>query len=354
MEGAPQGQLPLKAASILVVDDEPFYASLVERILKQAGYANITTLNDAREVAELHAARDFDLILLDVHMPHLSGLEVIERLKAVEQHDYVPVIVMTGDSEIETRFAALAAGAKDFLVKPPRKEEMLSRIRNLLEVRLLTRENEAERDRFQQLLRNILPGHVIDRLNKGEANIVDNCNDVAILFADLVGFSSVCAKLDSQIIVDDLNKIFLAIDRLADAHRIEKIKTVGDAYMAASGLTGEDPEHFGRMADFAVAVMAEIETLQPRLSHPYSFRIGIERGPLIAGVLRGLRSVFDVWGDTVNAAARLQSASTPGKITVSKHFADALDGRFDLELRGELDLRGVGSTEAFFLLPRRG
>jgi class 3 adenylate cyclase len=341
----------LTAAKILVVDDEPFFASFVERLLSQAGYTNITVLNDPRAVEGLHQQSDFDLILLDVHMPHLSGLDVIARLKVVEQHDYVPVIIMTGDNDIETRLKALAAGARDFLTKPPRKEEMLSRIRNLLEVRLLTRENERQRDRYQDLLQNILPTYIVGRLNAGEEDIVDDCDDVAVLFADLVGFSDICSRLDSRVIVKDLNKIFLALDRLVDTEHLEKIKTVGDAYMVASGLRKSGHAHFAAMADFALAATKALEELQPHLAHPYTFRIGIERGPLISGVLKGSRSVFDVWGDTVNAAARLQTASTPGKITVSKHFADALDGAFKLAPRGSLDLRGVGATEAFFLLP---
>ncbi len=352
-DSSPTGPSNLHDARILVVDDEPFYAGLIERLLRQSGYSNVTVLTDAREVERLHLDHDFDLILLDMHMPHLSGLEVIERLKTVEQHNYVPVIVMTGDSDLETRFAALANGARDFMVKPPRKEEMLSRIRNLLEVRLLTRENQRERDKFQQLLDNILPSYIIDRLNRGEVDIVDDCADVSVLFADLVGFSNVCAQLDSRIIVQDLNNVFLVLDRLVERYRLEKIKTVGDAYMVVSGLAEPGNEHFSRMADFALTVMAELNRLQSQLAHPYRFRIGIDRGPLIAGVLKGRRSVFDVWGDTVNAAARLQAASEPDRITISEHFAAALTNGFDLEPRGPLSLKGVGTTEAFFLLSRK-
>ncbi len=347
------GFRPFVAARILIVDDEQFQLDLLQRLLSQAGYTNLTAVSDPRGVAALHRDRDFDLILLDIHMPHLGGLEVLGQLKAVNPDDYAPVIVMTGDEDVETRLAALDHGARDFLTKPPRKAELLSRIHNLLEVRFLTRQNRLERERYRNLLTGILPGYIVTRLDRGETDIVDNFGDVAVMFADLVGFSSVCARLESRIVVANLNRIFLAFDRLAERHGVEKIKTLGDAYMAVAGL-GSGNGHFAAMADFALALVGELQAMLPSLAAPFSMRVGIERGQLIAGMLTGRRSVFDVWGDTVNAAARLQAASEPGRVTVSRHFADALDQAFALEPRGTLELKGVGRTEAFFLGPRRG
>lgn len=345
------GARPFETARILIVDDEQFQLDLLQRLLSQAGYTNVTAVTDPRGVAALHRARDFDLILLDIHMPYLGGLAVLDQLKSLNPGDYAPVIVMTGDEDVETRLAALDHGARDFLTKPPRKAELFSRIRNLLEVRFLARQNHVERERYRRLLNDILPGYIVVRLDGGETDIVDNFGDVAVLFADLVGFSSVCARLESRIVVANLNRIFLAFDRLADRHGIEKIKTLGDAYMAVAGL-GPGGGHFTAMADFALALVRELDEMQPDLAAPFGMRVGIERGQLIAGMLTGRRSVFDVWGDTVNAAARLQTASQPGRVTVSRHFAAALDGAFALEARGMLELKGVGKTEAFFLGPR--
>jgi len=340
-------------ARILIVDDEPFHLGYLERLLRAAGYSNIRVQSDPRSVEALHHEHDFDLILLDIHMPHLSGLEVIDRLRKVDRHSYAPIIVMTGDSDLQVRDEALARGARDFLVKPPRKEEMLSRIRNVLEIRHLNRQNELERDRYQQLLQDILPSYIVGRLKNGETEIVDDLADVSVLFADLVGFSDICARLESRIVVENLNRIFLALDELAETHGIEKIKTLGDSYMAVSGMGETDTDHLARMADFALAVITRLNSLRDTLAVPFCMRIGIERGDLIAGMLKGRRSVFDVWGDTVNAAARMQTASAPGQVLVSRHFANAIEDEFLLEPRGFVDLKGVGKTEVLFVVSRK-
>ncbi len=340
-------------ARILIVDDEPFHLAYLERLLRSAGYSNIRVQSDPRAVEALHHEHDFDLILLDIHMPHLSGIDVIDRLRKINHQAYAPVIVMTGDDDLHVRDEALAHGARDFLVKPPRKEEMLSRIRNVIEIRYLNRQNELERDRYQKLLQDILPDYIVGRLKDGETEIVDDLPDVSVLFADLVGFSNICARLESRIVVDNLNCIFLAMDRLAEIHGIEKIKTLGDAYMAVSGIAEADTSHFGRMADFALAAIKKLDELQETLAVPFRMRIGIERGSLIAGMLKGCRSVFDVWGDTVNAAARLQTASTPGRILASRHFANAIEDDFVLEPKGFVDLKGVGKTEVLFVGSRK-
>ncbi len=344
---------PYNDAKILVVDDEAFHLNVVERLLRAAGYTNIWAHTDPREVESLHRIHDFDLILLDIHMPHLSGIDVIDLIRKHDPNAQAPIIVMTGDEDLQTRFTALNHGARDFLVKPPRKEEMLSRIRNTLEVGHLHRQNRLERNRYQQLLADILPRYIVDKLNDGHDDIVDDFPDVAVLFSDLVGFSSVCARLDSRIVVENLNQIFLAMDQLAENHGIEKIKTIGDAYMAVSGIGEVDTSHMARMADFALAIVDKLKVLQDSLAVPFQMRVGIERGQLIAGMLKGRRSVFDVWGDTVNAAARMQSASTPGRVLVSRHFANAIEDDFHLEAKGLIELRGVGKTETLFLTSRR-
>lgn len=349
-EGASASAAAYPDARILLVDDEAFHLGYLERLLRAAGYHNVWAESDPRKVEGLHRAHDFDLILLDIHMPHLSGIDVIEQLKGIDRLSYAPVIVMTGDDDLQVRLTALDRGARDFLVKPPRKEEMLSRVRNLLEVRHLNRQNQVERERYQQLLQDILPGYIVGRLRDGETDIVDDFPDVSILFADLVGFSSICARIESRIVVENLNRIFVAMDRLAEAHGIEKIKTVGDAYMAVSGIGETEPAHFGRMAHFALAAVRELAALQETLAVPFQMRVGIERGALIAGVLKGRRSVFDVWGDTVNAATRIQSASTPGRVLASRHFANAIEDDFLLEPKGLVNLRGVGETETLFVV----
>ncbi len=169
----------VRDAKILIVDDEPFSIVFFERLLRAAGYRNIQSTSHPTAVEGLHRDNQFDLILLDIHMPGISGLEVLDRLKSLDPSTHVPVIVLTGDQDAATKIAALEKGARDFLTKPPPKAEALSRIRNMLEVRILDKQNKQERENYQHLLGNVLPSYIVNRLNAGETEIVDECTPSA-------------------------------------------------------------------------------------------------------------------------------------------------------------------------------
>jgi adenylate cyclase len=218
--------------------------------------------------------------------------------------------------------------------------------------RLLDRlrgELEAERARSERLLLNILPQPIIDRLNAGEGLIADRYDDVAVVFSDFVGFTEISSRLPVASLVASLNGLFSAFDAACVELGVEKIKTIGDAYLAAVGLPGTNPDHLGAAADLALAMRAAVEAAGP----PWQVRIGIHAGPVIAGVIGTSKFVYDLWGDAVNTASRLETAAPPGRIQVSGTVAGALAGTFDLEARGAIELKGKGSTEAWFLNGRR-
>ena len=343
----------IHGAKILIVDDDEFFRTLIERLLSSAGYLNIFSTGDPERVVQLHCDKRFDLILLDIHMPKLSGLDVLEQLNALDPALHVPVIVLTGDEDVATRVDALERGARDFLNKPPLKREALSRIHNVLEAQILYKQNAFERGRYRDLLANMLPSSIIERLDAGETNIADEFGKVAVIFCDLVGFSDACTRIDPRIVVADLNTIFSALDQLAADYKIEKIKTIGDAYLAVSGFDPAVTKPFHLMADFALAAMDALRSLQEKLAIPFRMRVGIACGPLVAGVLSGPRSGLDIWGDVVNEASRLQSGSLADRINISERFAAEVEDSYDIETRGEMNLRGIGQVKAFFLNARR-
>jgi class 3 adenylate cyclase len=218
--------------------------------------------------------------------------------------------------------------------------------------RLLDRlmgELETERATSQRLLRNVLPQPIIDRLNAGERLIADRYDDVAIVFSDFVGFTEISARLPVTTLVSSLNTLFSAFDASCETFGVEKIKTIGDAYMAAAGLPGSRGEHLEAAADLALAMRATVTTA----GEPWQVRIGIHRGPVVAGVIGTSKFVYDLWGDAVNVASRLETTALPGRIQVSEAVATGLGDAFELEPRGPIELKGKGSTEAFFLLGRR-
>jgi adenylate cyclase len=207
---------------------------------------------------------------------------------------------------------------------------------------------EAVRARSQSLLLNILPQPIIDRLNAGERLIADRYDDVAVVFGDIVGFTEIASSLAPAALVSSLNTLFSAFDAACAELGVEKIKTIGDAYMAAAGLPGTSTAHVRAAADVALAMRAAVEAA----GGPWRIRIGLHSGPVVAGVIGTSKFVYDLWGDAVNVASRLQSSAPAGRIQVSEQVAAALGNDFELESRGEIDLKGKGPTKTFLLIGR--
>ena len=217
--------------------------------------------------------------------------------------------------------------------------------------RLLDRlmvELEAERARSHSLLLNVLPQPIIDRLHAGEGLIADRHDDVAVVFSDFVGFTEISSRLPVATLVSSLNALFSAFDASCATLGVEKIKTIGDAYMAAAGLPGTAVDHVAAAADLALAMQAAVEDA----GEPWRVRIGVHTGPVMAGVIGTSKFVFDLWGDSVNVASRLETTAPPGTIQVSAAVAEALGDAFELEPRGTVELKGKGSTQAWFLVRR--
>ena len=217
----------------------------------------------------------------------------------------------------------------------------------------LLRDLEAERARSQRLLLNVLPQRIIDRLNAGEARIADRHEDVTVLFSDFVGFTAISAALAPAVLVDELNALFQAFDAICDANGVEKIKTVGDAYLAVGGLDGSPVAGAVAIAETALGMLDAVER-RTDAAADWRIRIGINMGPIVAGIVGSSKFAYDVWGDTVNVASRLESTAEPGRIHVAAELADRLADRFIFEPRGEVDLKGKGARTTCFLTGRRG
>jgi adenylate cyclase len=214
----------------------------------------------------------------------------------------------------------------------------------------VTRELDIEQRRSRDLLLNILPQPIIDRLNAGEQLIADRYDDVAVVFSDLVGFTEISGRLPVATLVSSLNSLFSSFDASCAALGVEKIKTIGDAYMAAAGLPGGRRDHVHAAADLALAMRAAVRAA----GDPWHLRIGIDAGPVAAGVIGTSKFVYDLWGDAVNVASRLENTAPTDRIQVSEKVAVALGDAFRLEPRGPIELKGKGPTQVYFLVGRRG
>jgi class 3 adenylate cyclase len=212
---------------------------------------------------------------------------------------------------------------------------------------------DQERARSLGLLRNVLPDPIIDRLNAGERLIADRHDDVTVLFSDLVGFTRISADMPVVEVVSSLNAMFSAFDAACTRLEVEKIKTIGDAYMAAAGIPGTSERSVMACVGLALAMLDAVAQAGP----PWQVRIGIHRGPVVAGVIGTSKYVYDLWGDAVNMASRLETTALDGSIHVSEAVAEVLavsgplaDGpAFTLEARGPVELKGKGLTRTYLL-----
>jgi adenylate cyclase len=208
----------------------------------------------------------------------------------------------------------------------------------------------VEKARSHALLLNVLPEPIIERLDRGEQLIADRYEDVAVVFSDLVGFTEISTRLEVSALVSSLNGLFSAFDAACADLGVEKIKTIGDAYMAAAGLPGTSTDPVRAAADLALAMQAAVRDA----GDPWQVRIGIHTGAVVAGVIGTSKFVYDLWGDAVNTASRLETTAPVGRIQVSATVARVLGDVYELESRGAVELKGKGSTETFLLVGRRG
>ena len=240
---------------------------------------------------------------------------------------------------------------------PPYTLQLFSQVQNavmpLAITFLLLRYTDIRRlaaeARVDELLTNGIPRTIADRLRRGERRIAESYRETSVVFADIVGFTPWAQRTPPEQVVALLDDLFSRFDALAATHGLEKIKTVGDAYMAAAGLPGSNPDHVRAAADLALSMRAAVE----EAGEPWRVRIGLHSGPVAAGVIGTTKFVYDLWGDAVNIASRLESTAPPGQIQVSAGVAAVLGDDFELEPRGFVDLKGKGSTETHLLLGRR-
>ena len=344
------------AGRILVIDDHENNRLLLEDILSMAGHEVVLAASGAEALALL-AGAPVDLVLLDLLMPGMNGLEVLLAMRAQPALAELPVLVLSGIDHSDMTAQCLAAGARDFIRKPFEPAILRARIGATLErKRLRDRERhyldrlDAEKRRAEALLDNILPAAVIARLGRGERTIADRIEPVTVLFADIEGFTKIAARLSPVRLVTDLDRLVSAFDELATTLGVEKIKTVGDAYLAVAGVPEPRADHADAAAELAWRMTETVTALGPELGADYRLRVGLHSGAVLAGVIGRRKFSYDVWGDTVNVASRLQQLSVPGEVTISSATAAALGSRWRALPLGEVELRGRGRFETHRLL----
>jgi class 3 adenylate cyclase/CheY-like chemotaxis protein len=346
-------------ATVLVVDDNANNRDMLSRRIERLGHAVALAVN-GREALAMMAAQPFDLVLLDIMMPEMNGYQVLEYLREDHQLRHIPVIVISAIDDIESIVRCIELGAEDYLSKPFNPVLLRARIGACLEKKRLRdqeqvylRQIEAERERSERLLLNILPRPIAERLKDNQLTIADSFSEVTVLFADIVDFTRLSERISATDLVTLLNDIFSVFDHLAEQHGLEKIKTIGDSYMVVGGLPIPRSDHAEAVADMALDMQQKIVERLDALTDPINIRIGISTGPVVAGVIGARKFIYDLWGDTVNTASRMESHGLPGAIQVTSATYERLREKFDFVERGVVQVKGKGAIATYLLTGRK-
>jgi len=344
-----EGRRLLDQAHILIVDDEPFNLDLLEQELELLGHVSVRATNGEEALQQLEL-QSFDLVLLDVLMPRLGGPAVLERMKSHHAWRHIPVIMISARTDVASVVPCIARGAEDYLSKPFEPMVLKARIGACLErKRLHDREAahlemiERERRRADELLHAILPAPAVAELKTTGRVRPRHFSDVAVLFVDLVDFTAWCHRHPPEEVVSNVQHLAEEFERIVQRHSMEKIKTVGDAFMATANLLQPN-------ADPVMAAMrCSRDMALATRSTPACWRIrtGIHVGPVVAGVVGRSKFSFDLWGDTVNVAARLVGLGTDDAIYLSADAFERLRGRCRADSLGPVRLKGKGGLEGY-------
>jgi adenylate cyclase len=346
---------PLRSSRILVIDDAIANREVLSRRLTRNGHA-VDTADGGKSGLSAATSCIYDLILLDLMMPDINGLEVLTRLKANPVVQHVPVMMISALDEIDSIITCIEAGAEDYIPKPFDPVLLSARIEASLERKRLRDREQAflnqlkvEKGKTEALLLNILPETIIRRVRRGETQIADRFTEVTILFSDLVGFTALANQCSPARILEILNSLFSVFDGLAKRLKLEKIKTIGDAYMVAGGLPEQNPNHAIAVADMAIGMIEAVQEAGKRFGEKLEVRIGIHSGEVVAGIIGQHRSIYDVWGDTVNTASRLESSGLPNRIQISERTYKEVMNTFSCDPRGPVEVKGKGTMLTYFL-----
>ncbi len=335
---------------LLVAEDDPDIRDILVHTLAADGAREVLAVENGRAALEAVEAQPFDLVILDVLMPELSGLQVLERMRRLPGGRDVPVLVITALDDRDTVVRALRAGADDRLTKPFDPVLLRARVAAALDrKRLRDRERahlaeiERERQRADELLHAIMPAPAVAELKASDRMVPRRFEDVTLLIADVAGFTAFCDSHPTEEVIRNLEDLIDWFEALAELHGLEKIKTIGDAFMATGNLLLP-------LADAPLAAVRCAFAMTDAAAHlpvPWTLRTAIHRGPVIAGVLGHSKLAFDLWGDTVNVTARLAAAGLEPGIYLTASTRERLDGRVQTVPIDPVAIKGKGALEVW-------
>ncbi len=356
-----------ETVTVLLVDDQQVIGEAVRRMLESEPEIKFHFCSDPVQAISIAVEVRPTVILQDLVMPEIDGLLLLRFFRANSVTRDIPMIVLSSKEEAQLKARAFALGANDYLVKLPDKVELIARIRyhSKAYISRLQR-NQAyqaledsleklkiEQQKSESLLLNILPKPIAEKLKQQQSIIAESFSDVSVLFADIVGFTQLSSSVSAIELVHLLNGIFSKFDDLAEKHCLEKIKTIGDSYMVVSGLPTPRADYAEAIAEMALDMKSALAQFRKEQNQNVSIRIGIHSGPVVAGIIGTKKFIYDLWGDTVNTASRMESHGIPDCIQISEETYKLLSHKYLIEERGLIYLKGKGEMLTYLLQGRK-
>lgn len=324
---------------VLAVDDSVENLQVLSAILKDDYQVKVAKSGQkALEIAQ--NSPHPDLILLDVMMPDMNGFEVCEQLKNHPITQKIPVIFLTALNEVADETMGFKSGGADFISKPINPDIVKARIKTHIAL-------QQERSRTEELLKVLLPENVISDLMEEGVHKPQIQENVSIMFCDLVGFTQISSKLDPEFLIAELNDIYGYFDELCSKYKCSRIKTIGDAYMAATGIHQFDPLHADKLVKLGLEFIRFLEQRNSQAQQEWKCRIGIHSGSVIAGIIGKTRFIYDIFGHDVNIAARVESNGMEMHVTISTTTKDLLREKYDFISMGNVQLKGAEAMDLF-------
>jgi len=342
---------------VLIADDMQIIAELISSLLSELDpeMEFFFALN-GKEACKLARTHMPHLIIMDWEMPEMSGFDAMVKIKQNNLTKEIPIIIASAFTDSESIRRALEAGAIDYVRKPIDGIELIARVRSVLSffsvyqnLKEQTRLLQFERERTDRILKGYLPDELAEEIIHNGFSRPRKYNDVSIMFVDLVDYTSSTNSISPKLLFEELNDIYSAFDKLIKYHSCTKIKTIGDAYLAACGLPNHDPNHAYKLISAAFDLVAYMEHRKNKSRVNWQIRIGISSGSVFAGLLGKEHFYFDVFGDTINMSARMQQHSEPMKINISESTYAQVKTQFIFTQRELSNIKGKGNQLMYFV-----
>lgn len=343
-----------KKIKILIAEDEYIIAMDIKRVLEKLGYEVTSFVGKGIEAIKRTETEKPDIVLMDIMLnDSLSG---IDTARIIKDKYNIPIVYLTALTDEETLQKAKLTEPGGYLLKPFDERGLHSAIEIALykfriesQLKLKTRELEEEKIKNDKLLHHILPDKIIQELKVNGVVAPRHYESVTILFTDFHGFRQIINTMKPGELVNELNEIFSNFDVIVEKYELEKLKTIGDTYMVCGGLTKNFSDHAVKVTNAAKEMFEYLHKKNNGSKVQWLLRAGINTGPIVAGIVGTDKFTYDIWGDTVNIASRMENSSGAGKINISGSTYEQIKECFNCDYRGKLEVKGKGEVDMYFV-----